>query len=96
MGRDLYVVWDRLNGHRTAERLLGDLGDSVVFEYLPGYAPELNPVEQVWANSKHGDLANDVYDDGVALVDHVFESLLAKQDQRQLLRNFFGHSGLPV
>lgn len=48
MGRDLYVVWDRLNGHRTAERLLGDLGDSVVFEYLPSYAPEFNPVEQVW------------------------------------------------
>ena len=32
-------------------------------EPLPGYAPELNPVEQVWGNVKGGELANVCADD---------------------------------
>jgi hypothetical protein len=27
-------------------------------ERLPGYAPELNPIESVWGNLKSGELAN--------------------------------------
>lgn len=96
LGRDVLVVWDRLNGHRTAERLMADLGDGAVFEYLPAYAPELNPVEQVWAHSKHGELANVVYEDAVDLLDVVFDSLYRKQSEHELLRNFFKHSGLPL
>ena len=94
LGRDLYVVWDRLNAHRTAERLVADLGDGVLFEYLPGYAPELNPVEQIWAHSKHAELANAVYEDTVDMLDRVFESLQSKQRKRELLTNFFRHARL--
>ena len=96
VGSDLHVVWDRLNAHRTAERLLGDLGDSIVFDYLPGYAPELNPVEQVWAHSKHGDLANHAPNDIMELLDSVFDSLVSKKDKQTLLANFFAHAELPL
>ena len=32
--------------------------DWLVVERLPGYAPDLNPVEQVWSNLKGNELAN--------------------------------------
>ena len=32
-------------------------------EWLPGYAPELNPSEQIWNHDKYTDLANFVPDD---------------------------------
>lgn len=94
VGKDLHVIWDRLNGHRTAERLLADLGDSIRFDYLPGYSPELNPVEQVWAHSKHGELANHAPDDVWELFEIVCATLCHKQGQRKLLANFFKHAEL--
>jgi transposase len=30
----------------------------IVIEHLPGYAPELNPVEYVWGHWKHHELPN--------------------------------------
>jgi transposase len=36
---------------------------NVEFEWLPAYAPELNPVEARWSNTKYSDLANFVPDD---------------------------------
>lgn len=96
LGSDLYVVWDRLSAHRTAERELADLGDAVRFEYLPGYAPELNPVEQIWSHSKHGELANHSPEDIGKLFCIVFDSLYEKQCRRDLLANFFKHAELPL
>lgn len=32
-------------------------------EWLPAYAPELDPVEDVWNQSKYGDLANVIPED---------------------------------
>src|SRR5438309_9200040 len=46
----LLIVWDRLPAHRS--RLVGEFLDQlqgwIVTEYLPPYAPELNPVEYLW------------------------------------------------
>ena len=56
----LLVVWDRLPAHRS--RLVGEFLDSVngqiAIEYLPPYAPELNPVEYLWGHWKHHTLPN--------------------------------------
>jgi len=41
-----------------ADQRLGVVGVDLVVEPLPGYAPELNPVEALWANLKGVELAN--------------------------------------
>ena len=62
LGRPLVVVMDRLAAHRSAaRRLKGD--ERFVIEWLPGYAPDLNPVEAVWSQTKYTDLANYVPQD---------------------------------
>ena len=56
----LLLVWDRLPAHRS--RLVRDYVDSlggwIQMEYLPPYAPELNPVEYIWAYWKQHELPN--------------------------------------
>jgi hypothetical protein len=96
LGRDLYVVWDRLSAHRTAERILDNSADRVCFEYLPAYAPQLNPVEQVWSHAKHGELANHLPEHVLDLLEAVSDSLVRKRSQPRLLRNFFEHAELPL
>lgn len=58
----LIVVQDRLNVHKAAVKrwLAGRPPDAprVMIEWLPPYAPELNPAEQLWNNGKRVDLAN--------------------------------------
>ncbi len=62
VGRPLVVVMDRLAAHRsTAKRLRDD--ERFVIEWLPGYAPDLNPVEAAWSRTKYTDLANYVPED---------------------------------
>jgi len=43
----LLVVWDRLPAHRSrvVREWIGEQGGWIHTEYLPSYAPELNPVE---------------------------------------------------
>ena len=59
-GTRVILIWDRLPAHRSR-----DLGAYLLqqrawltLEWLPGYAPELNPVEYVWGNLKGQELAN--------------------------------------
>ena len=54
----LIVVWDRLNTHisKAMQALVAERGWLTVV-LLPGYAPELNPVEGMWAHIKRS-LAN--------------------------------------
>ncbi len=58
--RKLLVIWDGLPAHRS--RVVRDYVDStqgaIQIEQLPGYAPELNPVEFLWAHWKQHELAN--------------------------------------
>jgi len=58
-GEKATVLWDGLPAHRSkamAAFVTSQRGWLVV-ERLPGYAPELNPAEQVWGNLKGQDLA---------------------------------------
>jgi len=56
----LLLVWDRLPAHRS--RLVRDflqgLDGWIEWEYLPSYAPELNPVEYIWGYCKQHELPN--------------------------------------
>jgi transposase len=56
----LLVVWDRLPAHRSrlVREFLDSLGGQIAIEYLPAYAPELNPVEYLWGHWKQHELPN--------------------------------------
>lgn len=57
--RRLVLVWDRWQVHRSVAKQLGDSGcDWLRVSWLPGYAPELDPVEFVWNQAKYVDLVN--------------------------------------
>ena len=56
----LLVIWDGLPAHRShlvKEYVRAQRG-RITLEALPGYAPELNPVEYVWGYWKHHELPN--------------------------------------
>ena len=88
LGRNLIVVMDRLAAHRKAARALkGDEGFWI--EWLPAYAPDLNPVEAVWGQTKYGDMANFVADDLLDLELEARVSLENTERNPTLLRSFF-------
>jgi len=55
----LVVLWDRLGAHHSVavRRFLARV-HHLHLEYLPAYAPELNPVELLWSHLKTNALAN--------------------------------------
>jgi transposase len=57
---DLLIVWDGLPAHRSRlmNEYLRSLHGRILVERLPAYAPELNPVEYLWAYLKHHALPN--------------------------------------
>jgi transposase len=88
--RPLIVVLDRLSAHRSAVRKLHQAGASwLTAEWLPPYAPDLNPVEAMWSYAKYCDLANFVPDDVDHLCDAVINSLGDTYFNQQLQRSFF-------
>ena len=95
VGRGLIVVLDRLPAHRSAaKRMAGD--GRFEFEWLPAYAPDLNPAEAVWRHTKCGDLANFVPADVVDLEVEAELSLEETRGDQKLLRSFFETAQLPL
>jgi transposase len=68
----------------------------VDIEWLPPYAPDLNPVERVWSRTKYTDLANYVPEDIHVLHRAVRRSLRRTQSQCALLGSFFKHAKLKL
>ena len=88
--KGIILVVDRWMVHRCGVRRLRErFGRRVDVEWLPPYAPELNPVEQVWNHSKYGQLANFIPEDIGNLADKVDYSLRYQAGQQNLLRSFF-------
>jgi len=74
------LVLDRWGVHKKAAKvLLADPRGRFRVEWLPPYAPDLNPVEHVWDHTKYADLANYIPDD---VVDLEIESQLSLEDIR--------------
>lgn len=93
--RPITLVMDRWQVHRSgAQRLLRRFAKWVQIEWLPAYAPDLNPVEQVWNRTKYTDLANYVPDDLLSLGQAVAGSIRHTRSQAPLLRSFFRHCKL--
>ena len=90
------LVWDRLGAH-----LGGDTADYLAsqrhwltVEWLPAYAPELNPVEYLWSHLNRADLANYAPDDLSALEAQVKRSGRRVRRRSELPFAFLNHCGL--
>jgi transposase len=95
--RPVILVCDRLNVHRSAIRRLHEKGaDWLKVEWLPPYAPDLNPVEAVWNHAKYADLPNYVPEDSSELYDLVAESLNDQHFRPPLLQSFFRRAKLSI
>ena len=97
LGTPLTLVWDRSGPHRKAARLLlARRPRWLRIEWLPAYAPELNPAEQVWNHSKGVDLVNRPADDIAQLTTAVRESFARQRQNQPLLLAYFKHAQLRI
>ncbi len=95
--RDAFVLlWDRGRPHRhRAVRAWLEAHPRWHVAWLPPYAPELNPAEQVWTYLKYGRLAN-FAPDNVSEIHREVRHEARRLGRRQpLLRSLFRHSALP-
>ena len=95
--RPLVVVWDRLSAHRSAwVREFLRAHPDVHVEEFPAYAPELNPVEYLWADSKTHDLAQFCPYDLDELLTATDAALTKKSNDQHRLAGYLRKSGLPL
>ena len=93
--RKVIFVLDRLSVHRSAARqMLERFGRSVCFEWLPPYAPELNPCEGIWNHGKNVQLGNFPFADAKHLDNEVTNALCGQRSRQSLLRSFFAYARL--
>lgn len=88
------LVLDRWQVHRSAVRQLLGRTLKVEVQWLPAYAPQLNPCEQVWQRSKHVDLPNFVPEHREHLRLEVEDALDTMRHEPPILRSFFAWAGL--
>lgn len=91
------VVWDRISAHRSAKtRTFLESRKRLSAEFLPAYAPELNPVETFWSLLKVHRLGNHGVFDVSTLHSRLnYHNGHLRGDQR-LLRGCVEHAGLSL
>lgn len=97
-GRKVILVWDGLPAHKGREvqaYLHGQRG-WVREERLPGYAPELNPVESLWENVKGQEMANLCAESLEAAGAACRRGLNRIRRKEPLLFSFLRHAGLSL
>ena len=87
--RKMILVCDRWSVHRAAVKRIQAKHDWLHVEWLPPYAPDLNPVEAVWSYTKYADLANYIPNDVTELEDSVLDSLAWQSHDKLLKESFF-------
>nr|WP_063742178.1 transposase [Streptomyces yerevanensis] len=92
----LIVVWDRLSTHtsKTMQALVAER-DWLTVVLPPGYAPELNPVEGLWAHIKRS-LANLAARTLSELETLLRQRLKAMQYRHNILGGFLAGTGLTL
>jgi transposase len=92
----LLVIWDGLPTHRSALVKLFVQGQNgrIQLEYLPAYAPELNPCEYIFGHLKHHQLPNLCPRNLWELSDYARRSLRRMRRRPTLIRAFWKQSTL--
>src|SRR5215467_1341978 len=94
--RTLLIIWDRLSAHRSkiTRNFIAEQGERLWVEYLPGYAPELNPVEYIWAYWKQHALPNVCPKDYWSLDETARKALKRMRRRPRLITAFWQQSDL--
>jgi transposase len=89
------LIWDGLTCHWSRKMSAFVASQKwLQVERLPGYAPDLNPCEGLWANLKGGELANRA-EDTIAEVNRVARRAAKRAaSSQQLLFGFLAQTGL--
>jgi len=92
----LLLLWDRAGIHRSraVRQYLESLGGQIVVEYLPAYAPELNPTEYIWGYLKQHELANFCAQHGWELSLHATRALRRMRRRPSLIAAFWKQAEL--
>ena len=94
--RPLLIVWDRLPAHRSTlvREFLAYSEGYIESAYLPPYAPELNPVEYIWAYWKQHELPNVCPKDYWELDERARKTLRRMRRRPRLITAFWKQSSL--
>ena len=92
----LLIIWDGLRQHRSRmiRHYVDDLNGQIHLEYLPAYAPELNPVEYIWGHWKNHELPNFCPKDFAQLSLHARRALRRMRRRPTLVRAFWKQAAL--
>jgi transposase len=95
-GKKAVLVWDGLPAHKSQAMMeyLHSQRSWLSIERLPGYAPDLNPVETLWGNVKGQELANRCSKDLDEVVTAVESGFKRVRKSRTLPFSFLKHAGL--
>jgi DDE superfamily endonuclease len=95
-GQQVVLLWDGLSSH-WSYKMRAHLDTQRAWlrvERLPAYAPELNPVEYLWANLKGAELANFAGDTVAEVADQAQHGIQRVCDRDRLVVGFLAHTGL--
>jgi len=97
-GQQVVLLWDGLGAHwsHAMRDWLDTQSAWLTVERLPAYAPELNPVEYLWANLKGVELANFAGDTVVQVADVAERGVHRVCDDQQLVWSFLAHTALTI
>ena len=92
----MLLIWDGLPAHRSKPMSdwVATQRDWLSVEQLPGYAPDLNPLEQAWGNLTSRELANLCSDTIADVADIAEDGLDRIGTDADLCFAFLRHSGL--
>jgi len=94
--RRVILIWDGLPAHRSREMtaFLRTQRSWLSVEGLPGYAPELNPAEQLWGNVKGRELANQCAENLKDVAAALRKGMARVRRRPSLAFSFLKHAGL--
>jgi hypothetical protein len=97
-GHKVVLLWDGLSAHRSTKMraFLDSQRDWLTAERLPAYAPELNPVEYLWANLKDLELANLPTTTLAEVADATEQGIQRVCKREDLVVGFLAHTGLTL
>ena len=95
-GRRVVLIWDGLPAHKSREMtaFLRTQRSWLSVERLPGYAPELNPAEQLWGNVKGQELANQCAENLKEVTAALRKGMARVRRRPNLAFSFLKHAGL--